>query len=133
MTEDTTPVGPAGPTATTERIPAEQRGQLVLAQKVIERIAQAAAGEVSAVVSRSGQRGRRGGSPTVQAQARLDGTFARVHLSLAARYPEPIPDVVAEVRRRVCDRVRELAEVTVTSCDVDVTSLRLPHLERRVR
>ncbi len=148
MTDDTTQIGPAGsekteripaerteptPAEKAERLPAEQRGHLVLASKVIERIAQAAAGEVAGVVQEPAARGRRRATPTVQANARLDGQFARVHLNLAARYPEPIPDVVAQVRRRVADRVRELAEVTVTSCDVDVTSLRPPYLERRIR
>ncbi len=137
MTHDSGSVDPAATTtaviATDARIPAEERGHLVIAPKTIERIAQAAAGEVSGIVRESPRSRSRSATPNVHATARLYGQFARLHLDVAARYPEPIPDVVAEVRRRVTDRLRELAEITVTSCDVDVTSLHPPSAERRIR
>lgn len=137
MTDDSGPVDPAATTTTaivTEaRIPAEERGHLVIVPKTIERIAQAAAGEVTGIVRESPRSRSRSATPNVHATARLYGQFARLHLDVAARYPEPIPDIVAEVRRRVTDRLRELAEITVTSCDVDVTSLHPPSAERRIR
>ena len=147
MTDDSGPVnsgpvnsGPVDPAtmttaviATDARIPAEERGHLVILPKTIERIAQAAAGEVSGIVRESPRSRSRSATSNVHATARLYGQFARLHLDVAARYPEPIPDVVAEVRRRVTDRLRELAEITVTSCDVDVTSLHPPSAERRIR
>lgn len=119
----------------TAPVPPEDRGRLVISATVIARIAQAAAAEDADVVTDrgGGRRGNRRPAVTVRATARLHGQLARIRLAVVIRYPKPIGEVVERVRGRVTDRVAELADITVTGCDVDVTSLPTPYLDRRVR
>ncbi len=98
---------------------AGRRGLLVLAPRVIERIAARAASEVDGVAP------RRPGAPSkgVQADADLEGQTATVALRLGVAYPRPVGRVASEVRGRVADRVRELTGVNVAGLRVTVDQL----------
>jgi uncharacterized alkaline shock family protein YloU len=53
----------------------------------------------------------------------VDGGKARVELELAVRYGEVLPDVAAEVQRRVDGALREIAGLETASVDVSVEEL----------
>ena len=97
---------------------AGRRGLLVIAPRVIERIAARAANDVDGVAPR-GSRSDTG----VQAEADLEGTAATLALRLGVAYPRPVGRVASEVRNRVTDRVEELTGVTVTGVRVTVDEL----------
>jgi uncharacterized alkaline shock family protein YloU len=96
-----------------------RRGLLVLAPRVIERIAARVASEVDGVT----RRGSASSSKGVQADADLEGSTAALALRLGVAYPSPVGRVASEVRRRVADRVQELTGVAVTAVRVTVDEL----------
>lgn len=110
------------PVAAPALAPPEERGRLELAPTVVERIAQAASGEIEGVVVQQ-RRGLGRADHAVRATAQIDGTVARLRMRLPLRYPVDARTVVGAVRRRVVDRVAEYADVTVRVCDIDVTAL----------
>jgi uncharacterized alkaline shock family protein YloU len=105
------------------------RGLLVLAPRVIERIAARVASEVDGVA----RRGSASSSKGVQADAELDGSTATLALRLGVAYPSPVGRVASEVRRRVSDRVQELTGVAVTAVRVTVNELPAPAPPTRAR
>ena len=100
-----------------EAADAGRRGLLVIAPRVVERIAARAATEVDGVAPPGSA------SRPVQAQADLQGPSATIALRLGVSYPLPVGRVAAEVRRRVADRVRELAGVAVEGLQIRVDEL----------
>ena len=106
-----------------------RRGLLVLAPRVIERIAARAASEVDGVAGRGSAFSSRG----VQADADLDGSTATLAVRLGVAYPSPVGRVASEVRRRVSDRVQELTGVAVTAVRVTVDELPAPAPPTRTR
>lgn len=113
-------------------VPAEQRGRLELAALVVERIAEAAAGEIGHVLAQRG-RGLGRTERAARAKADVDGHVARIQLGLALQYPVAVPQVCEQVRERVIRRLHEYAQVTVSRCDIQVTDLRAERAERRVQ
>lgn len=123
-------------TATLERadapataLPApEERGALTIAERVVERIAARAAGEVD-LASGAPRRilGRTLGDAdpdrSASADARVDGHLATVSIGLAVQWPAPVRDVAEQVRRHVMARVHELTGLEVAEVDVDVPTL----------
>jgi uncharacterized alkaline shock family protein YloU len=59
-------------------------------------------------------------------RAGLDGKRATVDLWLKVQYGEPIPRIVADVRRSVRDRLDEMAAVRDVRVNVHVTDMLLP-------
>ena len=106
-----------------------RRGLLVLAPRVIERIAARAASEVDGVARRRSASSSKG----VQADADLEGSTATLALRLGVVYPSPVGRVASEVRRRVSDRVQELTGVAVTAVRVTVDELPAPAPPTRAR
>ena len=98
---------------------AARRGLLVIAPRVIERIAARAASDVDGVAPR----GSAAPSKGVQADADLEGPSATLALRLGVAYPRPVGRVASEVRARVADRVQELTGVTVAAVRVTVDEL----------
>lgn len=96
-----------------------RRGLLVLAPRVIERIAARVASEVDGVARRGSASSNKG----VQADADLAGSTATLALRVGVAYPSPVGRVASEVRRRVADRVQELTGVAVTAVRVTVDEL----------
>ena len=113
-----------------------ERGRLQVADRVIEKIASYAAGEVD----------RATGSPrrilgmTLSSDPRaprvsavVDGEVATVDIDMSVAWPAPIREVTRQVRQHVVTRLHDLAGITRAQVDITVTSLAAePSQERRV-
>lgn len=104
-------------------VPAEDRGRTVIADRVVQRIAAAAAAEIETVVDSRGGLGRlvRGRLPS--AEAVVAGTTSRISVEVGATWPTPLPVLAARVRDHVSERVHTLAGVEVTAVDVTVADV----------
>jgi uncharacterized alkaline shock family protein YloU len=101
---------------------AGRRGLLVIAPRVIERIAARAASDVDGVA----RSGAPAASKGVRADADLEGSTANVALRLGVAYPRPVGRVASEVRGRVAHRVQELTGLTVAAVGITVDELPAP-------
>jgi uncharacterized alkaline shock family protein YloU len=99
---------------------APRRGLLVIAPRVIERIAARAASDVDGVAPRGSAPPGKG----VQADADLKGPTATLALRVGVAYPRPVGRVAAAIRSHVADRVQELTGVTVAAMRVTVDELK---------
>jgi uncharacterized alkaline shock family protein YloU len=117
---------------------AEDRGNLVLSERVIEKIAAGAVREVHGAgggprrvlgVTVSGSELDEDSNAKVE--ARLYGRTATVRVEMTARYPDPIRGIAAEVRRIVIERLRVLADVEASLVDVEVVGLSKAAARRR--
>ena len=85
----------------------------------------AAARMLGRVVPGAGHLGVRGtdlqGLPKTSVD--VDGSKAFVTLELSVRWPAPVPDVTAQVRHHVRDRVRELTGLDVAEVHIVVADL----------
>lgn len=117
---------------------AEDRGNLVLSERVIEKIAAGAVREVDGAgggprrvlgVTVSGSELDEDSNAKVD--ARLYGRTATVRVEMTARYPDPIRGIAAEVRRTVIERLRVLAGVEASLVDVEVVGLSKAAARRR--
>lgn len=102
------------------------RGKLVMAAKVVEKIAAQAASEVSAAGGTSGGVLGIGAKTDLSARPKVDvhlsGQTATVDVTVAVAYPTSIRKATDRVRRYIIDRVEALAGVQVTRVDIDVTA-----------
>jgi len=109
-----------GPRAPLDR---EERGRLDVAERVVERIATIAAGEVAGVIGTGsafeGVLGRR----YPKAAAKVAGQHATVSLDLAVTWPMPLATTAATVRDRVRSKLHELVSLEVDSVDVTVAKV----------
>lgn len=120
--------GPAGSLDASPGTPADTsgtRGSMTIADRVVEKIAQVAAGEVERASGiPRGLLGTTFGRPTAttrpRASAKVDVSTVSLKLSVSVEYPAPVRDVAAEVRERVARRVYELTGLKVTEIDVTV-------------
>ncbi|WP_432513212.1 hypothetical protein [Kineococcus sp. SYSU DK001] len=118
------------------------RGRLVVADRVVVRVAAAAAATVpGSVRTRDADAARTGADRSVGARvgARVGtavdsvlnrsypvaectraGNRVRVGVQVAAQWPTPAADLAARVRTEVVDQLSRLAGVVVDSCDVTV-------------
>ena len=126
MTGPEGPVGTASDTAAGTRADtAGTRGSMTIADRVVEKIAAVAAGEVeraSGIPRRL--LGTTFGRPTAttrpRASAKVDVSTVSLKVSVSVEYPAPVRDVAAEVRERVARRVYELTGLQVTEIDITV-------------
>lgn len=113
--------------ATADRAPSRTRGALVVAEKVVEKIAGQAASEVLAVSGRSGGFLGIGSEADASARPRVDatlsGTSADLSLAVGIAYPGSIRRAAEELRDHVTRRVESLTGIDVGRVDIDVTSL----------
>ena len=104
-----------------------RRGRLVLAERVVEKIAGQAATEVAAASGRSGGFLGIGADADASARAKVDVTLssdsADLSLSLGIAYPGSIRRAVQQVREHVTERVETLTGVDVRRVDVEVAFL----------
>jgi uncharacterized alkaline shock family protein YloU len=111
---------------TAVRAEARLRGRLVLAEKVVEKIAGQAAAEVGATSGRSSQV-LGVGDPDPDARPRVDVDLSAVSADLALKvgiaYPGSIRRATQQIREHVTRRVEELTGVDVRRVDIDVTLL----------
>jgi uncharacterized alkaline shock family protein YloU len=104
---------------------AEDRGNLRIAPRVVERIAGQAATEVDHVtgVPRRvlGQTlGKVKADSQARASAKVDGSLASISVSVAVEYPTPVRAAAAAVRKHVSSTVHELCGLDVVEVAVDV-------------
>ena len=110
----------------------EERGTTVLADRVVEQIAAAAAAEVDHAGGLTRRlAGRALGSPAVRVSAELDGHVASLSMRLAVEFPVAIRPVTRAVRSHVTDTVARLCDVRVDHVDIVVADLRRPDEDRR--
>ena len=106
-----------------------RRGRLVLAERVIEKIAGQAATEVMATSGRSGGFLGVGAENDPRARPKVDVTLSAESTDLAVAvgiaYPGSIRRATQELRDHVTERVETLTGVDVRRVDIDVTFLTL--------
>ncbi|MFE3516604.1 hypothetical protein [Streptomyces sp. NPDC059166] len=102
-------------TAVTERVPAAERGETRIADRVVAKIAAQAAKEAV------GERPPGGAAPRATVTVHRDA--ARVRVSLDLPYPCDIGRRCGAVRRRVTERVGALAGMDVPDVAVQVERL----------
>jgi len=108
---------------------ARRRGRLVLAERVIEKIASQAATEVASTAGRSGGFLGIGASDDATARPKVDVTLsaesADLALAVGIAYPGSIRRATQELRDHVTERVETLTGVDVRRVDIDVSFLAL--------
>lgn len=110
------------------------RGRLHIADKVVEKIAAMAAREVDQVTEdNSGWRALPGrGLPRVNAE--VAGGHARIGVEIAAPWPTPLPQVAAQTRDHVEQRVSSLTGIDIVAVDITVADvIHVATEDRRVR
>ena len=116
-------------TAATGSAEMRRRGRLVLADRVVEKIAGQAAAEVAVTAGRSGGFLGIGSENDTTARPKVDVTLssdsADLALSVGIAYPGSIRRATQEVRDRVTERVETLTGVDVRRVDIDVKFLAL--------
>jgi uncharacterized alkaline shock family protein YloU len=104
--------------------PPRDRGALDIADRVVAKIAGRAAGEVAGVeVPNVGGLRDLVGTATPKVQADVDGHTAAVTVVVAIDYPLPVYDTAAEVRRRVTERLAELAGIDRVDVRIEIDEL----------
>lgn len=102
----------------------EERGALEVHQTVVRKVAEHAADNTPGTLP---ARRKIGGVTVGQqgASAKVDGRGNEVdiRLDVALRYPAPVRETVAELRRRVMDEVHHTTGYQVHSLDVTVSAL----------
>lgn len=111
------------------------RGRLVIADRVVEKVASIAAAEVEGVVASGSGLGGLFGHRYPRADATVAGERARVHVEVAVSWPMPLAQVAAAVRQQVGRRLDELVGLAVDAVDVTAATLvtASPHPPRSVR
>jgi uncharacterized alkaline shock family protein YloU len=100
--------------ATTLRpVPAADRGRLVVAEKVVAKIATQAAREVSPD----------GGGAAPRVRVTLADNVASLTVELGVAFPRPIRATVIELQQHLTRRLQELAGVRVARIDVRIVRL----------
>jgi uncharacterized alkaline shock family protein YloU len=102
------------------------RGQLRIADRVIERIAAQAAAEVDRATGTSRRvlgvsLGSQDDRPDVS--TRVDGDVATVDVVMSVAWPAPVAEVTEQVRARIVQRLADLADVRTAQVDIRVTAL----------
>jgi uncharacterized alkaline shock family protein YloU len=107
---------------------AGERGELTVADQVVEKIAAAALAEVEHV----GGAARRilgvalGSDATdrpAQVHAHVDGSLVTLEVSCAVAYPAPVGRVTQQARARIVERVEQLTGLATRQVDITVTAL----------
>ena len=123
-TTDNALLAPPAPIDGAER---RQRGRLVLAKQVVEKIAGQVASEVSAAGGRSGGFLGIGAHADLSARPKVDvelaGRTATLAIEIAVAYPVSIRQATDRVRAQVTQRVGQLTGVEVTRVDITVVAL----------
>jgi uncharacterized alkaline shock family protein YloU len=106
--------------------PPDQRGRLVIAKRVIEKIAAQAVTEVPGTgparrISALGQVIDSAGRAKVDAQ--LDGAKAWLSVEVGLSYPTPLRAGADELRAHLTRRVEQLSGIAVRRLDIRVTWL----------
>ncbi len=108
-----------------------ERGQLSVADRVVERVAGYAVTLVDGALAAPKRVlgvnvGESRPEEEAQVRARVHGSFATVEATIAVRWPASVHQVAADVRTRLRDEVARVAAVEVDYVDIDVVSLSAP-------
>jgi uncharacterized alkaline shock family protein YloU len=119
------------------RRPAADRGELTIADRVVERIVEAAVAEADRVTGASPSAlGRALWIATEGTRARVaatvDGGVVTATVRLSVRWPEPVLEVARRTRDRIVDRVEAMTGLRVAEVDIAVIGLYSP-AHHRVR
>jgi uncharacterized alkaline shock family protein YloU len=117
------------------RRPAAERGELTIADRVVERIVEAAVAEThDAGGAAPAVLGRQLWTATQSTKARVsaavDGGVVTATVRLSVRWPEPVLEVTRRVRERIVDRVEAVTALRVAEVDIEVTGLYAPARQR---
>ena len=104
----------------------ELRGSLTVAKRVVEKIAEQAASEVSGTGEHQAAYAVRPGAsatarPTVEVQ--LEGSDAWVSIDVGLTYPTPLRAAADELRAHLVERLEQLSGVTVRRLDIRISWL----------
>lgn len=111
--------------------PAADRGRLVIADRVVERIAAKAAVDVPGVVPVGSGLAGLVGARLPKADARIGGQRVRVKVQIAAQWPTPLPTLTRQVRDAVTGQITRLVGYTVDSVDVEAADVVTPRPQTR--
>ena len=117
--------------------PPDERGQLTIDDRVVEKVAghavtlvtDAAAAPRRVLGVRIGQAGRR---DVASVQAQVHGDIASVQAAIAVRWPRSVREVADAARQRIRSEVTDITGVRVDHVDVEVVSMTTPSAEPRV-
>jgi uncharacterized alkaline shock family protein YloU len=115
--------------------PPELGGKLVIKKEVVIRIAAMAAREVGGFTLTSGGLKElipgRGGADDLSRGINADvrEQEASFYLSIAVDYGRHIPSLVAEVRKRIRDKVKDTCDIETSEVNVEVVDVRLPGVD----
>jgi len=110
--------------------PPAERGETTMADRVVEKVAAAAVGEVE-LAAGAPRRMRHGPSNSARAQVSIDGHIATIGVDMSVVYPSPIRSVARVARRHVAARVTELTGLEVKQLDINVIGFLPAHTDRR--
>lgn len=112
-------------TAIPARAEPADRGALEIADRVVQKVASIAAGEVRGAVSTGSGFDQLLGRRYPNAAATVAGGRVRIRVDIAVAWPYPLARVCAQVRDHVRARVTDLVGLTVDA--VDVTASKVVH------
>ncbi len=102
----------------------EERGALEVHQAVVRKVAEHVADHTPGTLpTRRTVAGVGIGQQGASAKVGSGGGEVDIRLEVALRYPDPVRETVAELRRRVTDEVRHITGYEVHSVDVTVSAL----------
>jgi uncharacterized alkaline shock family protein YloU len=131
----------AAPHGATEPAPGDEAGgpgETHVDERVVEKIAALAAGEIGEVGGVANRvLGVRVGPDEPdrrpKARARVDGSIVTLDLTLSVTYPAPVGAVTQHVREHVVERLAVLTGLSTRQVDITVTALyRQPHARREL-
>lgn len=110
--------------------PPDERGNLVVANRVVEKVAGHAVRAVpGAAAAPRRVLGINVGEPREEdradVSARVDGDVATVRASIAIRWPNSVPQTAQAVREHIREELERITDLTVDHVDVEVTSMML--------
>ncbi|MEU7177661.1 MULTISPECIES: hypothetical protein [Streptomyces] len=117
------------PAAAVAAVPAGERGATRVADRVVAKIAAAAARETLRTASPGAPTDAHATVTVHRRDGRPDFGEARVRVTVELGYPCDIGARCGEVRRRVIEQVTELANMTVPEVAVEVERLHSPLLD----
>jgi uncharacterized alkaline shock family protein YloU len=106
--------------------PAEARGGLQIADRVVERIAARAVSEVEHATGVSRQLlglGRGRSRTTARVSASVDRDIATLQVTMTVLWPASVPEVTQRVREHIASRLAELASLRTVEVDIEVAGL----------
>lgn len=107
--------------------PPEGRGRLLIADKVVQKIASAAAREVDGITGTRSSWTHKLGRSLPRATATVAGGHARIAVHIAASWPLSLAPIAAAVHDHVTEQVTTLTGTTVAAVDVTIDDVVIHH------